>query len=485
VSDLTTGIPIVDWVLAALDTFGYLIVFGATVFENLFVVGSLTPGETVVIAASFVASRGRLMLSLVWLSSLLGTLVGSNISYWFGRLSGRAALVGLASKYETSRIGRLFRISDESVRASEEYFFQHGSKTVFMARFAIGLKNFVPVIAGASHMGVFWFELYTLLGGIVYTTAMCAIGWFLGENIDLAMRVATSIGWVGLGLVIAVVLAVWLARRRYEARRAREEIEEERREAQESVAITRALSTTRWSRIEVFDRVASTMSEAKRLAETEERGGLVVIAREQSEGRGRLGRTWMSPQGGLYVSVVLRPPPAAQQIATLSPVVALGVARGLERLGARPRLKWPNDVLLGEGKVAGVLAEASTSGKGESRWVIVGIGINIARAGRVHEGAAFLEESGISASIDDVAVAILDALAEDLDAFDSAGFSAVREEYRGRLATLGSDVRVSDADGRVLAEGVAEDVGDDGSLLVRDAQGAVHRVSAGEVTLRS
>ena len=83
-----TGIPVVDWFLAVLDTWGYVIVFGFTVFENLFVVGSFTPGETVVIAAAFVASRGDLIIWLVWIASVVGTVIGSNISYWLGRRAG-------------------------------------------------------------------------------------------------------------------------------------------------------------------------------------------------------------------------------------------------------------------------------------------------------------------------------------------------------------------------------------------------------------
>lgn len=215
-----TGIPIIDWFLNLLDQFGYAIVFGATVFENLFVIGSATPGETVVLAAAFVASLGRLYLPLVWLASVVGTVTGSNISYWFGHHMGRAALITLSQRYEHSRVGRLFGITGESIRESEQYFVDHGAKTVLVARFAVGLKNFVPVMAGAFRMSVFWFEFYTVLGAVTYTTLICAIGWFVGSNLDLAVRIATSIGWVALLIVVALVILALLGRRRIRRRRA-------------------------------------------------------------------------------------------------------------------------------------------------------------------------------------------------------------------------------------------------------------------------
>ncbi|MBI5230547.1 MAG: DedA family protein [Coriobacteriales bacterium] len=211
--------PLAEWVLGALGAFGYLIVFGATVFENLFVVGSLTPGETVVIAGGFAASLGRLTWWGVWLSSIAGTAVGSNISYWGGRKLGRDALVRLSTRSQGSWIGRLFKITPQSIEDSEQYFIDHGAKTVLVARFAVGLKNFVPVIAGVGKMSVFWFEVYTLLGAVIYTTAMVAIGWVVGSNFNLALRIASSIGWAGLLIVAIFVAFILWTRRRVRYRR--------------------------------------------------------------------------------------------------------------------------------------------------------------------------------------------------------------------------------------------------------------------------
>jgi len=213
-----TGIAIVDWFLSALEAWGYLIVFGFTIFENLFVVGSLTPGETIVIAASFVAAQGQLVIGVVWLASVLGTVVGSNVSYWLGRRAGLGAVRAFTERIAGTRAGRLFRIEASSLEEVHNHFHTQGSKTVFISRFAIGAKNFVPAVAGATRMPVFWYELYTVIGAIVYTSIMCAIGWFLGANLQLAMTVASGIGYFGLAILALFVIGLFFARRRLRGR---------------------------------------------------------------------------------------------------------------------------------------------------------------------------------------------------------------------------------------------------------------------------
>ncbi|MDZ4177880.1 MAG: DedA family protein [Coriobacteriia bacterium] len=203
-----TGVPLIDWFLALLDTWGYLLVTLFTVLENLFVIGSFTPGETIVMAAAFLTTpqHGHLWLPFVWTASVVGTTIGSNLSYWFGRRGGRDALV---------RYGRRFRVTEERVAEAEAYFFIHGSKTVFLARFAAGFKNFVPVIAGVSRMPLLYFQGWTLLGAVTYTSLMCAIGVLVGENFDRALNIARGFGVFGLLLFIGVIALVLFGRRRY------------------------------------------------------------------------------------------------------------------------------------------------------------------------------------------------------------------------------------------------------------------------------
>ena len=219
----STGVPAIDWFLALLDEWGYLIVLGFTIFENLFVIGSVTPGETVVIAASTVASNEGLMLRFVWIASTVGTIAGSNISYWLGRRAGMSGVEELVTSLAQTRIGKIVRIDPSGLCEVEEHFHTQGARTVFISRFAIGAKNFVPAVAGATRMPVFWFELYTLLGAVVYTSLMCIIGWFLGHNMSAALRVASGIGYVGLAILVGFLGLIWYGRQRYKLRKARKE----------------------------------------------------------------------------------------------------------------------------------------------------------------------------------------------------------------------------------------------------------------------
>lgn len=203
-----TGIAILDWFLSFLDSWGYVLVFCFTIVENLFVIGSFTPGETVVMAAAFLSTpqQGTLTLWMVWVSSVIGTVIGSNLSYYFGRRGGRDALI---------RYGRKFHISEARIVGAEEYFYQHGSKTVFLSRFAAGFKNFVPVIAGVSRMPLAYFEGWTVLGAITYTSLMCAVGYFVGENFDKAVMIGRQISIFGIVVFLVVIFAAVIGRRKW------------------------------------------------------------------------------------------------------------------------------------------------------------------------------------------------------------------------------------------------------------------------------
>lgn len=211
-----TGFAPLDWFLSLLDAWGYLIVAGFTIFENLFVIGSFTPGETVVMAAGFVSARDGLNPWLVGVASLVGTLIGSNISYWFGRVGGRAALVRIG--------GRIF--DEERILAAEEYFERYGNKTVLVSRFAAGFKNFVPVIAGTVRMRIWVFEAYTLLGAIIYTTIMVVLGRVFANNFDRALEIARNMTWAGFAVMVGMLgLIIW-GRRRFIERREDELVED-------------------------------------------------------------------------------------------------------------------------------------------------------------------------------------------------------------------------------------------------------------------
>jgi len=230
--------------------------------------------------------------------------------------------------------------------------------------------------------------------------------------------------------------------------------------------------------------VASTMDVAREEAEAGCPEGTVVLADEQTKGRGRLGRTWVSPPGdNLYLTVVLRPSPA--RLRRLSIVSALAVAEAIEEVtGLRAAVKWPNDVQLSGKKVAGILIESEMTGD-EVRFALVGPGINVnldvSQIEEIHDIATSLAaEFGRPLSRERLLAAFLRCL-EDLYLAPPEAEDAYRL-WKTRLETLGKPVRVQGAGGPL--EGVAVDADSDGALILRLDDGRHVRVDAGEVVGR-
>ena len=250
--------------------------------------------------------------------------------------------------------------------------------------------------------------------------------------------------------------------------------------------VAHRLTSTLWTELSGGGETGSTNDDARALARAGAVEGSVVLATRQRTGRGRMGRTWESPTGGVYLSAVLRPAVAPTQVASLALAVALGVVVGLERLGVQPQLKWPNDVLLGGRKLAGVLLEMSAEADAV-QWVVAGVGVNVHRPAPSTASApeaAYLDDTVTQPRLAEVAAAELDGIADTYAAWRTGGFSAVRAAYEERFALTGTDVRVGDLTGAVRASGVVEGVDDEGRLLVRGADGTMSAVVAGEVTLR-
>ncbi len=207
--------------------------------------------------------------------------------------------------------------------------------------------------------------------------------------------------------------------------------------------------------------------------------GLVVVAEEQTAGRGRLGRSWIAPPGAaLLVSVLLRPALAPDELHLLTAAGSLAMAEAVEAVcGLRPELKWPNDLLVGDRKLAGVLAEADVDGS-EVRAVVVGIGLNV----EWDHFPAELAEIATSCSVETGGpvsrAAVLDAFLTRASV-RFADLDAAFAEYRARLGTLGRAVRVDRASGPL--RGIAVDVAPDGTLLVETADQGIVAVTAGDV----
>ncbi len=204
--------------------------------------------------------------------------------------------------------------------------------------------------------------------------------------------------------------------------------------------------------------IDSTQDEARRLVEAGAvKAGTILVADEQTAGRGRFGRSWLSPRGGLYASFIVG---ARREIAMIAGVAALA---GLSEIGVTASLKWPNDVVVEDGKLGGILVE--TIGK----RALVGIGINVQDAPL--PGAVSLRQLGVPLRRGDLVVAIGRSL-ERLEPTDAL------RVYRRRLITLGRAVRIQLENGEAV-EGTACDIDSEGRLLIDTASG-IHVVSSGE-----
>ncbi len=230
-------------------------------------------------------------------------------------------------------------------------------------------------------------------------------------------------------------------------------------------------------------RVDSTQAVAFTLAADGAADGTAVVADSQAAGRGRRGRRWVDePGASLLGSIVLRPRLEPARLPGLSLAAGVAVAEALARAaGLSPRLKWPNDVLLGGRKIAGILLESRVSGAGEGGPVtaVLGIGINLGQrmfpADLGQRATSVWLASGRMVDRDVLLAALLNAVGEWRRRLEYRGFATVRARWRELSDTLGRTVTV---DG---VSGVAVDVDVDGALLVHDAEGRRHRVVAGDV----
>lgn len=234
--------------------------------------------------------------------------------------------------------------------------------------------------------------------------------------------------------------------------------------------------------------VASTMTEAARLAEAQAPEGTVVVAEQQTAGRGRLGRTWHSAPGlGIWMTVILRPPLSPMELGPLTLMAAVAVADGIaDATGLHTGIKWPNDLLADGKKLCGMLTELVAE-QDAVRYVLLGIGINVH-----HSAADFPAElAGTATSIreaaghpvDRVAVfrSVLTALDREYGEALTDGFAPVLERWRRGSVTLGCPVTVS-GPARTL-RGTAEAVTPAGGLLLRLEDGRCETVLSGDVTL--
>jgi BirA family biotin operon repressor/biotin-[acetyl-CoA-carboxylase] ligase len=247
-------------------------------------------------------------------------------------------------------------------------------------------------------------------------------------------------------------------------------------------SVENALSGCRWGHtILTYESIGSTMDRARELAHKGAPEGTLVIAAEQTTGRGRLDRSWLSPGGSLSLSLLLYP--ALGKLPYLTMLAGLAAAEAIEKVSSlKTVLKWPNDVLVNGKKVAGILVESGIV-RGQS-FAVIGIGVNVNL-----EMASCPDIAAIATSLSDESNGEIDArklLRALVDGIENlyTHFDAVTTlaSWRTRLVTLGRQVRATS--GNAVIEGLAVDVTDDGALVTRLSDGSECTVIAGDVTLR-
>jgi BirA family transcriptional regulator, biotin operon repressor / biotin---[acetyl-CoA-carboxylase] ligase len=223
----------------------------------------------------------------------------------------------------------------------------------------------------------------------------------------------------------------------------------------------------------------STMDEARTLAEEGAPNGAVVIAGEQRSGRGRLGRSWLSPEGGLATSIILRP--EANSLSLLPAVASVAVLNTIGKMGIKASIKWPNDVLIAEKKVCGILIENGFTA-GRLVYSVIGIGVNVnfdtTKFPEIAQIATSLSvELGREVSIAEVALNLYGEMEEMCDRMGDADF--IMAEWIRHMGTLGK--RVTANTGGCTIEGVAQAVNKDGNLILCMDDGSFSEVVAGDV----
>jgi BirA family biotin operon repressor/biotin-[acetyl-CoA-carboxylase] ligase len=231
-----------------------------------------------------------------------------------------------------------------------------------------------------------------------------------------------------------------------------------------------------------YPQVATTMETARDLVKKGAGEGTVVIAGTQTAGKGRIGRTWLSPEGGLAMSIILKPP--LKSLPHLVMIASVAAVRAIKRVaGLKSRIKWPNDVIISDKKVCGILIENEVAG-GRVNYADIGIGINVNLNPR-----DFPEIADIATSLSHEAgreILRAELAAELLNEMEKLYLQAqngapVHREWLRNMETPGKRIKVDT--GTTVEQGYAETVTENGNLMLRRDDGSLVEIVAGDVTV--
>jgi BirA family transcriptional regulator, biotin operon repressor / biotin---[acetyl-CoA-carboxylase] ligase len=237
----------------------------------------------------------------------------------------------------------------------------------------------------------------------------------------------------------------------------------------------------------VFEKLESTQNIAQTEAQQGAAEGTLIIAEEQTLGRGRQGRSWHSPPGkGIWMSLLLRPQIPLQFTPQLTLLVSVAVCRAIRRMAeVEAVIKWPNDIFVGGKKVCGILLESNAEDE-RLLYVIAGIGISVNMEKQdypelLREKATSLRiESGRQISREQLIVEVLAELETLYELYHEQGFGTIRSLWEALAMSLGQKVRATYGAGQQL-EGIAEALDESGALLVRKSDGSITKIYSGDV----
>jgi BirA family transcriptional regulator, biotin operon repressor / biotin---[acetyl-CoA-carboxylase] ligase len=237
----------------------------------------------------------------------------------------------------------------------------------------------------------------------------------------------------------------------------------------------------------ILEEAGSTNAEAFKRAAAGEPGPLWIMARRQTQGRGRSGRQWASEPGNLYASLLQRIACAQGIVHQLSLVAGVAVVEAIAATASRRiaglRLKWPNDILIGEAKCAGILAETQSGGVAAEVVVVIGIGINlVSHPTELARAATDLAAHGLTVGPETMLANLEGSLERWLGIWDCGrGFGEARKAWLANAGAVGENVTVDTGRERIAGEFLGLDRG--GALLLRDASGKERTLTFGDVTL--
>jgi BirA family biotin operon repressor/biotin-[acetyl-CoA-carboxylase] ligase len=252
--------------------------------------------------------------------------------------------------------------------------------------------------------------------------------------------------------------------------------------------ITPLLTTKLFGKkIEHFDSVASTNNEAKALARKSAREGTVVVAEEQTGGKGRMDRSWVSPKGGVWMSIILRPPVAPVLASRFAIMSAVAVAKSIKTIGADSQIKWPNDILVDGKKICGILLELAAQ-MDRIDHLVIGIGVNanfdagVIAGGGVGNSTSLLTEIGTKIDRARFVADLLFKLEEEYERIISGNWDGVKNDWLKLCPSVGDQIALITFNGEISGKLVGID--DYGALRLQHLDGEIKSFAAGDVTVK-